>query len=73
MPSAASASLSPISWVAIDLTLTTSSTPWRLGDVGDDRVGLGGVAGPVHDRAAAGQRRLQLHQVRVEVAQRVRP
>ena len=58
-----SASLSPISWVAIDLTLTTSSTPWRLRDVGDDRVGLGGVAGPVHGRAARGERRLELHEV----------
>ena len=28
MPSASRASLRPISWVAIDLTLTTSSTPW---------------------------------------------
>ena len=27
MPSASSASLRPISWVAIDLTLTTSSAP----------------------------------------------
>jgi hypothetical protein len=27
MPSASSASLSPISWVAIDLTLTTSDCP----------------------------------------------
>ena len=52
MPSAASASLSPISWVAIDLTLTTSSTPWSWAISRDDRVGLGGVAGPVHDRAA---------------------
>ena len=48
----ASASLRPISWVAIDLTLTTSSTPWRAGDLGDDRARLGGVAGPVHRRAA---------------------
>ena len=30
MPSASSASLSSISWVAIDLTLTTSSTPLAL-------------------------------------------
>ena len=30
MPSASSASLRPISWVTIDLTLTTSSTPWAL-------------------------------------------
>ena len=47
-PRPASASLRPISWVAIDLTLTTSSAPWRLRDLGDDRAGLGGVAGPVH-------------------------
>ena len=45
-PAASRASLSSISWVAIDLTLTTSSTPWRAGDVGDDLVGLGGVRGP---------------------------
>ena len=30
MPSASSASLRPISWVTIDLTLTTSSTPWAF-------------------------------------------
>ena len=51
-PRAASASLSPISWVAIDLTLTTSSTPWARATSGDDRAGLGGVAGPVHGRTA---------------------
>ncbi len=69
IPSASSASLRPISWVAIDLTLTTSSTPWRLRDRGDDRVGLGGVPGPVDDGAARGQRRLEPLEVVVEVAQ----
>ena len=43
-----SASFSPISWVAIDLTLTTSSAPVARTRSIDDLVGLGGVAGPVH-------------------------
>ena len=55
-PAAARASLSPISWVAIDLTLTTSSAPVAADDAGHDPVGLGGVAGPVDDAAARGHR-----------------
>ena len=51
MPSRRSASLSSISCVAIDLTLTTSSGAVVMDDRGDDRVRLGGVARPV-DRAA---------------------
>ena len=62
-PAASSASLSPISWVAIDLTLTTSVGAGRPDQVGDDRVGLVGVAGPVHGAAARGDLLLQLHQV----------
>ena len=69
MPCAASASLSPISWVAIDLTLTTSSMPWRLGDVGDERARLVGVARPVHGRPAGGERGLEGEQVLVEVGE----
>ena len=52
IPAAARASLSPISWVAIDLTLTTSSVAGRADQVGDDPVGLVGVPGPVDDPAA---------------------
>ena len=69
MPSAASASLSPISWVTIDLTLTTSSTPWALATSATIAVGLGGVARPVHRAAGRGQRRLELEQVLLEVGQ----
>ena len=54
MPSAARASLSPISWVAIDLTLTSRSAPAAGGELGDDPAGLVGVAGPVHGRAGRG-------------------
>ena len=46
MPAASSASLSPISWVAIDLTLTTSVGAGGPDQVGDDPVGLVGVARP---------------------------
>ena len=57
MPAASSASLRPISWVAIDLTLTTSSAPVARTSSSDDRVGLGRVAGPVHRAAAGGDLR----------------
>ena len=50
IPASASASLSSISWVAIDLTLTTSSRAGGPHQVGDDPAGLGRVAGPVHLR-----------------------
>ena len=43
----------------------------RLHEVGDDPVGLVGVAGPVHDAAARGDRRLELLQVRGQVGHRV--
>ena len=43
MPSAASASLRPVSSVAIDLTLTTWSAPAARDQPGYDRVGLDGV------------------------------
>ena len=63
MPAASSASLSPISCVAIDLTLTTDGLAGRLDQLGDNAVGLVGVAGPVDDAAASGERRLELHEV----------
>ena len=50
-PRASSASLMPISSVASDLTLITSSVPVRARDRRDDRVRLGAVARPVHDAA----------------------
>ena len=71
MPSASRASLRPISWVAIDLTLTTSRLAGRLHQVGDDPVGLVGVGGPVHGAARRRDRLLQLDQIAVEMAQRV--
>ena len=46
MPCAASASLSPISSVAIDLTLITSRAPCAAGDDGHDRVRLGARRAP---------------------------
>ena len=46
MPAASSASLSPISWVAIDLTLTTSSAPVARTRSVTIAVGLVGVARP---------------------------
>ena len=49
---AASASLSPISSVASDLTLITSRAPWSRAMPATIAVGLGGVARPVHDPAA---------------------
>ena len=60
MPAASSASLRPISWVAIDLTLTTSRAPVACTSRGDDLVGLGRVARPVHDAAARGDLLLEL-------------
>ena len=51
-----SASLSSISWVAIDLTLTTSVGAGSRGDRGDDRVRLGRVARPVDGPAGGGDR-----------------
>ena len=53
-PAASSASLSPISWVAIDLTLTTSVCAGGAHQSVTIAVGLVGVAGPVHDAAAGG-------------------
>ncbi len=67
----ASASLSSISWVAIDLTLTTSVAPCVAGDAGHDRVGLGRVAGPVDDAAGRGHGRLELLEQLRQVAQDV--
>ena len=67
MPSAASASLRSISWVAIDLTLTTSSTPWPVAMRATTAQASSGVAGPVHDRPAGLQRGLELEQVLVQV------
>ena len=52
-PAAPSASLSPISSVTSDLTLITSRAPWSRAIRGDDRVGLGPVARPVHGAAGA--------------------
>ena len=66
MPASASASLSPISWVAIDLTLTTSVSPVRRTRSVTMLVRLVGVAGPVHDAAARGDRALEGDQVLVE-------
>ena len=60
MPSSARASLRPISCVAIDLTLTTSVCARGPDQVGDDPVGLGGVARPVHGAAARGDVALEL-------------
>ena len=71
MPSRASASLSSISWVAIDLTLTTSVAPAVADDAGDDRVRLGGVARPVDDAARGRHRALELLEQRRQVAQDV--
>ena len=68
-PSWRSASLSSISWVAIDLTLTTSVAPWSRTIAGDDRVRLGGVAGPVDDAAGRGHGPLELLEQRRQVAQ----
>ena len=68
MPSASSASLRPISCVAIDLTLTTSRLAGRLDEVRDDPVGLVGVGRPVHGAARRRDRLLQLHQIAVEMA-----
>ena len=51
MPRSASASFRPISSVASDLTLITSSLPWARAMSADDRVRLGAVARPVHDAA----------------------
>ena len=70
MPASASASLSPISCVAIDLTLTTSRLAGGPDQPGDDPVGLVGVRGPVHLAARRRDRRLQLLQIVVEMAQR---
>ena len=53
MPSASSASFIPISSVASDLTLITSSVPCARAMPRDDRVRLGAVARPVHDAARA--------------------
>ena len=53
--------MSSISWVAIDLTLTTSVALGVADDRGDDRVRFGGVAGPVDD--AAGRRDVGLELV----------
>ncbi len=63
MPASARASLSPISWVTIDFTLTTSVAPVGLDQIGDDPVGLDRVAGPVHGAAAGGHLRFQPDQV----------
>ena len=52
--------MSSISWVAIDLTLTTSVAPCVAGDRGDDRVRLGRVARPVDRAAGRGHGRLEL-------------
>ena len=68
MPSWRSASLSSISCVAIDLTLTTSVAPCVPDDRGDDRVRLGGVARPVDGPAGRGDRRLELDEERRQVA-----
>ena len=46
-PRPASASLSSISCVTMDLTLTTSVAPCRADEPGYDRVGLARVAGPM--------------------------
>ena len=59
MPACSRASLRPISWVAIDLTLTTSSAPVGPDQVGHDGVGLGRVAGPVHGAAVRRSRWLR--------------
>ena len=69
MPSSASASLSPISWVAIDLTLTTSSTPCDFATSATIRFASVGVAGPVHDGTLRGQRSSSCDQVVLEVGQ----
>ena len=70
MPSASSASLRPISWVTIDLTLTTSSTPWDFAI--DATIALASAASlrPVHGGAVGGQRRLEQLELVAEVAQR---
>ena len=65
----ARASLRPISWVAIDLTLTTSLAR-GLDELLDDAVGLVGVARPVHPAAGRGDVGLEgLHQVFVKAQQ----
>ena len=69
MPSAASASLSSISWVVIDLTLTTSWASWLRTMSSDDRVGLGTVARPVDDAARRGDGTLESVELVGQVAQ----
>ena len=59
MPSRRSASLSSISCVAIDLTLTTSAGAVVVDDRGDDRVRLGRVACPVDGAAGSGHALLE--------------
>ena len=73
IPAASSASLRPISWVAIDLTLTTSSAPVARTSEVTIRFASTRVAGPVHGPAARGDRGLQLEQQLVQVGERVRP
>ena len=61
--------MSSISWVAIDLTLTTSVAPCVADDRRDDRVRLGGVARPVDRAAGRGHGRLEPLEQRRQVAQ----
>ncbi len=69
IPSRARASLSSISWVAIDLTLTTSVMALACAICGNDPVRLGAIARPVDVTAGAGDLFLEAHQQLGQVAQ----
>ena len=73
MPSAASASFSPISWVAIDLTLTTSSTPCAFATSATIRLASAASRAQCTGRPFAVSDLLELEEVALEVAQGVRP
>ena len=72
MPASASASFSSISSVVSDFTFTTSAAPCARATSSDDGVRLGRVGRPVHVPAGRRHRRLELHQVLVEVGEHVR-
>ena len=70
-PAASSASLSPISSVASDFTLTTSSAPSARTSADHDLVRLRGVARPVHRAAGRLDGRLELDEHGVEAGERL--
>ena len=71
MPASASASLRPISWVAIDLTLTTSLSPVACTRPVTMRLASAASAAQCTCSARGRDRLLQLQQIAVEVAQGV--